>query len=140
MCNEKPMDKIEPLMEFIEKRADRIYEREAKKEIAKIEAPVELVKGVLTFAVLVAFVLCVGVPLVLLLFAHVNGWFQWQVVLAYITICAGIGVVLAVVIVVLIRMSKDANSSLHASPKNVATGKQQATDTKGTIDQPPPPK
>jgi len=112
MCDEKPQMPLEEQIkrlreEFHETKADRISEREAKKEIARIEAPVELVKGILAFAVLVAVVFCVGVPLVLLLAGRGVGWSDWQATLTRHAIHAGMGmVVLAVVIAVLVLLFK----------------------------------
>ena len=114
MCNKEPQmplvalnKALTELTEFIETRADRISERETKKEIAQIEAPVELVKGVLTFAVLVAVVFCVGVPLVVLVCGRGIGWSDWQATLTCHAIHAGICmVVLAVVIAFLVMLFK----------------------------------
>jgi len=104
MCDEKTLmplvEQINRLREeFHETKADRISEREAKKEIAQIEAPVELVKGVLTFAVLVAVVFCVGVPLVLLLCGCVLGGSNWQALMSYCAIGAGVLIVVLAVVI-----------------------------------------
>ncbi len=103
MCDEKQwmplVEQIKAMKDFIETRANRISDREAKKEIARIEAPVELVKGVLTFAVLVAVVFCVGVPLVLLLRGRVLGGSNWQAIMSYCAIGAGAGIVVFAVVI-----------------------------------------
>ena len=86
-------------------QADRDSDRAAKTEIARIEAPVELVKAILTFAVLIAVILCIGVPLVLLLCGHGIDQADWQARWAYKAILVGVAIVLLLVVWTMILAS-----------------------------------
>lgn len=73
MCDEAklpPAGDDMKVLKSLRAMADEMSDRQAQRRVARLEVPVKLTRGLLTFAVFVALVLCVGVPLVLLLCGH----------------------------------------------------------------------